>query len=202
VGTFFRYPGPRMPGGILAIALPLRLALGGGSPGDLTVIAAVAGYWPIQEWALHRYLLHLKPLRLPGRRVELEFARRHRAHHGDPGDISLIFLPRYVHLPVPGIPGLFVLALPSLALAMTGIVSLTAAALVYEWTHFVVHTRIRPRGRSAAGLFRHHRLHHFRNERCWFAFTLPGIDAALGTSRPPREVPFSPTCRTLIDESR
>ncbi|CAN0028247.1 unnamed protein product [Laminaria digitata] len=53
--------------------------------------------------------------------------------------------------------------------------------LVYEWVHFIVHTRVVPRSRFGKELKRHHTLHHLKDETCWLAFTVPAIDGLLGT---------------------
>ena len=40
--------------------------------------------YPFGEWAIHVYLLHAKPFRLRGRRVELPTVEAHREHHERP----------------------------------------------------------------------------------------------------------------------
>ncbi|CAN0224850.1 unnamed protein product [Ectocarpus fasciculatus] len=53
--------------------------------------------------------------------------------------------------------------------------------LVYEWVHFIVHTRVVPRSQLGKDLKRHHTLHHLKDETCWLAFTAPPIDTLFGT---------------------
>ena len=43
---------------------------------------------PFVEWVIHKYLLHLKPLSIAGRRVELYGSIQHRRHHRSPSDLD------------------------------------------------------------------------------------------------------------------
>ena len=40
-------------------------------------------------------------------------------------------------------------------------------AFAYEWIHYLTHTAYRPRGALYRGMWRYHRLHHFKNENYW-----------------------------------
>ena len=69
--------------------------------------------------------------------------------------------------------------------------------LAYEWTHFLIHSKYRPRRAYYRLLWRHHRNHHFRNEHYWFGVTTDLGDRLLRT-RPERDaVGVSPTARDL-----
>ena len=59
----------------------------------------------------------------------------------------------------------------------------------YEWVHFIVHTRVQPRSRFAQEVFLNHRLHHFRNARYWYSFSLPWVDRYYGTGPDASSVP-------------
>jgi sterol desaturase/sphingolipid hydroxylase (fatty acid hydroxylase superfamily) len=76
---------------------------------------------------------------------------------------------------------------------------LAAAGLLhYEFVHLMVHTRYRPHTRYYRGLARHHRLHHFRNERYWLGVTSNSGDRLMRTLPADRgDVPLSDTARTL-----
>ena len=50
--------------------------------------------YPFGEWAIHVYLLHLRPFGSAGRRVDLATAQAHREHHEAPNDLGLILLAR------------------------------------------------------------------------------------------------------------
>ena len=69
--------------------------------------------------------------------------------------------------------------------------------LLYEWTHFLIHTSHRPRSRYYRSIWRNHRLHHFKNEHYWHGITNTLSDRVLGTHRDARAVERSRTVRTL-----
>ena len=81
--------------------------------------------------------------------------------------------------------------------AVTGLLTGYVLVALYEWTHFLIHTAHRPRSRYYRSIWRNHRLHHFKNEHYWHGITNTVSDRVLGTLRDQREVPRSPTARTL-----
>ena len=193
-----RHASPRLILLFVLAAGALRSSLGAWQWWDLGLIMAGAAVWPFLEWFLHKYVLHVRPRKLLGRTVDPEFARRHRAHHREPWRPELIVLPPYVHLSFG--PVLLAAAwwlVPNSAMALSALVGYGLAALNYEWTHFMVHTRIQPGNRYYQGLFRAHRMHHFRNENYWYGFTLTSVDRLLGTGPDPDATPRSPHCRDL-----
>jgi hypothetical protein len=177
-------------------AAGIRLYLGAWGWHDLALALTVAAFWPLQEWLLHRAVLHQPPLRIGSRRWEPPHVRRHRLHHLEPWRLDLTVLPLYVHSLAPVVVVVAWAVLPP-PLAATAVAVYFAMALQYEWIHFLVHTRYRPRGRVYRSLWRNHRLHHFKNEGYWFGFTVVTVDALFGTAPDPRDVPTSPTARTL-----
>jgi sterol desaturase/sphingolipid hydroxylase (fatty acid hydroxylase superfamily) len=194
--------------GIVTLAA-IRALVGDPSWRDAVAFAAMLTIYPFGEWAIHVYLLHLKPFRLRGRRVELATAKAHREHHEAPNDLGLILLAPIeaaglLLLAVPftvAIGGLIVAPIPGAEpwpALITG--GLTAYVLVflYEWTHFLIHTAYRPRSRYYKAVWRNHRLHHFKNEHYWHAITNPVSDRVLGTNPDQRDVPRSRTARTLV----
>ncbi|WP_052367724.1 sterol desaturase family protein [Algiphilus aromaticivorans] len=198
IGALARYPSPRLIAGFIAIAIGLRASLGGWQTADALMLLLGVTVWPFLEWFLHKHLLHVKPWEIFGRRVDPDFARRHRAHHREPWRPELIVLPPYVHFTFgPLLLALGWWAAPDPALAMSALVGYGFAALNYEWTHFMVHTRIQPQNRYYQGLFRAHRMHHFRNEKYWYGFTLTSVDRMLGTGPDPDVTPRSEHCRDL-----
>ncbi len=201
---FFRAASPRLILVYLCLTAGLRLWRGGLSGWDGALVGAIAVYWPLQEWFLHRYVLHLKPRRVAGITVDMLFARKHRDHHQRPWFLPDVFLPIQVLLSVILLnTALFLLVMPTLELALTGMAGMAAAALAYEWTHYLTHTPYRPRSRFYAQICLGHRRHHFKNERLWFAFTMPWVDRMLGTGPDHRTVETSATCRTLgVDPER
>jgi hypothetical protein len=188
---------PRILVAALAVAVGARLALGAWSAWDLVVVAAIGALWPLQEWGIHVFILHAEPGRGIAR-LDPRTPRLHRAHHLDPWQPDLIFIPRHTFLfTLPLLVGIYGLLLPTWALALTGIATHLALALHYEWVHLLVHTRYRPRTALYRRLWRNHRLHHFKNEKLWFGVTMLGGDRLLRTGPDPGAVATSPTCRTL-----
>ncbi len=175
---------------------------------DAVAAAALLVIYPFGEWAIHVYLLHLKPFAFRGKRVELATARAHREHHEEPNDLFMILLApsealALMFLAVPLTPALagLVIALaggtvPYGAL-LTGVLTGQALVGIYEWTHFLIHTAYRPRSRYYRSIWRNHRLHHFKNEHYWHGITNTLADSALGTMKDQRDVRRSSTARTL-----
>jgi sterol desaturase/sphingolipid hydroxylase (fatty acid hydroxylase superfamily) len=97
--------------------------------------------------------------------------------------------------------GLWWLLMPAPGLALTAMISFGAAALHYEWVHYMTHTSVAPRSGWFRRVRRNHRYHHFKSERYWYGFTLPLVDTLLGTNPKPAGIETSATARTLgVDE--
>jgi hypothetical protein len=196
--VFLRFGSPRLLLALLAGSLAVRLALGGVTPWDLVPVAVLVLVWPIEEWLIHVFVLHAKPLRVLGRTFDLELPRKHREHHRDPWRLDLIFIPMGSFLySLPLLVLLWFAVTPNAALAWTGIAAHLALALHYEWVHFLVHTRVVPRTRLYGRLWKNHRRHHFKNEHYWFGVTMLSGDRLLRTGPAHEVVPTSPTARTL-----
>jgi len=182
-------------------ALALRLVLGDFTYWDAVALVAMIAVYPFGEWAIHVYLLHAKPFRFRGRRVELPSSAAHREHHERPNYRGLIQLApleaaALLLLAVPAVLAIFSLVLPLPALvtaAFTGYVLIG----VYEWTHFLIHTAYRPRSATYKAIWRNHRLHHFKNEHYWHGITNTVADHVLHTAPDQKDVPRSRTARTL-----
>jgi len=185
----------------IVLALAGRAVLGDVTWRDLVAAAFLLVVYPFGEWAIHVHLLHLKPFRMRGRRVELATARSHRMHHENPTRLDLInfAVPEALAIlllavPVAAVPILLILgAGPFVAALLTGYV----LVLVYEWTHFLIHTAVRPRSRYYRSIWRTHRLHHFKNEHYWHGITSTVADRVIGTYPDQADVPKSRTARTL-----
>jgi hypothetical protein len=209
--AFWRQPSPPYLFGAVALALGSRIIQASWSWRDLVMVAGLIAVTPFVEWAIHVYLLHSPPLKLFGRRVEMLTAREHRAHHEAPGVLDGVLLPVYgvlVFLPMIALivwamsfPIALVLDGPRLAYATTGVVASFAILAAYEWSHFLIHTPYRPKRRYFKAIWRNHRLHHFKNERYWFGVTSTVGDRVIGTLPNQREVPRSPTARSLHGEA-
>ncbi len=200
---FTRHGSPRLLLAHLVVLTVARVFLGPPALADLLIAGAVVVGWPLLEWTMHVHLLHLRPRRVWGWTIDPAMARVHRAHHRQPWHLPRVFLP--VRMLVPLIP-LFALAwwwvAPDLPRAVTGAWTLGLTTLVYEWIHYLTHTTYRPRSSYYRAIWRGHRLHHFKNERYWHAFTVPLVDTLLGTNPDPATVASSPTCRDLDADPR
>jgi hypothetical protein len=199
---FLAHPSPRILLVLVTFAVAVRLSLGGFAPRDLLTLAIVAAYWPIQEWLIHVFVLHYRPVKIAGRTLDFPVPRKHRAHHRDPWDAALIFIPLHSYVyTVPILFGAWLLFAPTTALAFTGLSVHLLLTLHYEWVHYLVHTRVVPKRALYKRLWRNHRLHHFKNEHYWYGVTMLTGDHVLRTAPDRDAVPSSPTARDLLGET-
>lgn len=195
---FAKQTTPRIIFPVLVVALASRLAIGKWSAGDLWIVAGLIAIQPFTEWMIHVFILHWKPKRLFGKTIDPLVARKHREHHADPKRTEWIFVP----LPVlakamPGGAIVALLAFPTFALSITAITASTAMLGVYEWTHYLIHSRYKPKTALYRYIWKAHRLHHFKNENYWFGVTNPVGDHVLRTFPAKEDVETSPTAKTL-----
>lgn len=189
---------PRIMAPLLALALGIRVALGNLGLADLIVVAAFIAAEPFVEWMIHVFILHWKPKTLFGRKFDPLVSRKHRSHHADPKRVEWIFVPLPVLAKaIPVTAAIYLLAFPTLELAFTAMATGLAILLVYEWTHYLIHSRYRPKSRLYRYIYKTHRLHHFKNEQYWFGVTMHMADHVLGTFPAKDDVETSPNCKTL-----
>jgi hypothetical protein len=200
---------PKIMAGVFAAELAARALLGPLSWRDALAIAILVAAYPFGEWAIHIHLLHLKPFRFRGRRVELATAKAHRQHHEAPNRLDMVSLDAVeiallllVAVPVVlGVGALGTWALsgdaPGAGPFVTGMLTGTVLVAIYEWTHFLIHTSYRPRSRLYRAIWRGHRLHHFKNEHYWHGITTTIADRVFHTAPDQRDVPRSRTARSL-----
>ncbi len=199
--SFFRHFSPLVLGAVMVISWVARLIIGDWTWWDALVAGLIVAVWPLQEWMLHVHVLHFRPRTILGRHVDLFAAKKHRTHHRNPHNLDILFIPSRVIVGGSVLfPLLFILLLPSLPLALTAIAVYFSFALNYEWSHFLIHTAYRPRGRRFRKIWQHHRQHHFRNENYWFGVSMTLGDRILGTNPARQDVPLSRTCYTLGEE--
>jgi hypothetical protein len=196
--VFWRHASPWILATALAAAIGARLLAGGFTPWDLVPVAVVLGYWPFNEWLTHVLILHFKPFTLGNRTIDFRVPQSHRAHHRDPWDLDILFIPIHSFTySLPLLVGLCFALAPTAPLALTALVAYLTLTLHYEWVHFLAHTRYAPRTAYYRRVLRNHRLHHFKNERYWFGVSMRGADLVLGTAPSPEDVATSTTSRTL-----
>lgn len=155
--------------------------------------------FPFVEWLIHVCVLHWRPRRVGPVTIDPLLSRKHRAHHVDPRDVPLVFIPWQVHLwLIPTVAAVGLLAFPRVGLGLTYLVVVGLLGLGYEWTHYLIHSDYRPRSRLYRAVWRNHRLHHYKNEHYWFTVTSAGTaDRVLGTYPNGENVNASPTVRDL-----
>ena len=201
--VFVGHASPRLLLGAFAVAATARVWLGGFSLLDLVPIAVIAVIWPLQEWLIHVFILHAKPKQIGRFTFDGRVPRKHRAHHGDPWNYDLLFIPFHsFSYALPLLAALCWALTPDPRLALTALAAYLLLAIHYEAIHFLIHTRVAPRGAYYRNLWRNHRLHHFKNEQHWFGVTRLEADRLLGTGPVPTSVPISATARTLGIEAR
>jgi sterol desaturase/sphingolipid hydroxylase (fatty acid hydroxylase superfamily) len=192
-----------MIGSFLIGAAIARAVVGGGTWWEALIPVALVALFPVIEWVIHVAILHWRPRSLGPVRVDSLLAREHRAHHADPRDLPLVFIPwRALVWLLPAYVGVAVFAMPTTSSAFSLLVSVYALSLGYEWTHYLIHSDYRPRSRAYRAVWRNHRLHHYKNEHYWFTVTSAGTaDRLFGTYPDPAGVQRSPTARSLPGSS-
>jgi hypothetical protein len=196
---FWRHPSPWMILVTLVGATVARVVVGDWRTADLLAPLVYVALFPLTEWLVHVFVLHWRPRRIGRVTVDHLLASKHRAHHRDPRDIPLVFIPWQALLVVIGVTLAAALWLaPTAGSGLTFVMTVAAMGLVYEWTHYLVHTDYKPRSRLYKAVWRHHRLHHFKNEHYWLTVTTAHTaDRLLGTDPDPATVETSPTAKRL-----
>ena len=180
-----------------AAAVVGLVLVGQWSWGQVVVVAGVLALQPFTEWVIHVYVLHAKPVTVFGQTYDNHQARRHRAHHADPRNLDILFIPMRGHLAGFVVVAGFCLTLPDAGVRLAFILIAALSSLGYEWVHFLVHTDYKPRTAAYRRLWTGHRLHHFRNENYWFGVSRRFGDTVLRTNPAKEDVERSETCLTL-----
>ncbi|WP_207842341.1 sterol desaturase family protein [Williamsia soli] len=196
---FVRHPTPWMIVTFLAASAAARVTVGDWVWTDILVPVAMILSFPVAEWLIHVFILHWRPRVLGRITVDSLLSRKHREHHSDPRNIPLIFIPWQVLcgvLPLALVLGLF--AFGRVGLGLTFMVTLGVLGMIYEWTHYLIHTDYKPKSKLYKATWRHHRFHHYKNEHYWFTVTTSGTaDRVLRTNPDPESVEKSPTAKNL-----
>jgi hypothetical protein len=146
---------------------------------DVIVFVGSIVFWWFQEHFLHGKLLHSK-FDWYGKRIHKDHHKKPYFHISvDPVGLMLGWLAT-AHL-------IFRLIFP-VPIAISATLGYAGAGLFYEWSHFIVHTKVKPRSRFWKQMRDNHIRHHCVDENYWLAFSLPAIDDIFGTNLPIREV--------------
>jgi len=199
---FWRHPSPWLLAVALVSALTARVLVDDWGVGDALLPFAMLGLFPFLEWVIHVFILHWRPRQLAGVTIDSQLARKHREHHVEPRDVALVFIPfQSLVVVVIAVVALAFWAFPRTGMALTFLVVLLSLGLVYEWTHYLIHSDYKPKNALYRAVWRDHRLHHYKNEKYWFGVTTSGTsDRVLGTYPDPATVPTSPTAKNLHAE--
>ena len=195
--VFFAQRSPQVITAVLVLSIAGRVVVGRWTWWDLLAPGILLAVQPFTEWNIHVFLLHFKPVTWRNRRLDPLVARKHRAHHADPKDLGLVFIPLPALFPLIGALALGFLAPLPLSRGLSALVGAYAMLFTYEWTHYLIHSPYRPRHALYRYVWRAHRNHHFRNEHYWFGVTVHLADHVLGTFPEKTAVEVSPTARTL-----
>ena len=201
---FVRHPSPWIIAAFLLASVVGRGAVslsgeGGGAWWELLLPLGLVALFPVIEWVVHVVILHWRPRSVGPVTIDSLLAREHRAHHADPRDLPLVFIPwRALVWLLPAYVAVAFLATPTTSSALTLLVSVYGIMAGYEWTHYLVHSDYRPRSAAYRSVWRNHRLHHYKNEHYWFTVTSAGTaDRLFGTYPDPATVQKSPTATNL-----
>jgi Fatty acid hydroxylase superfamily len=204
---FIDHFSPRAVLAVFAVALAARILVGQWSWREALLPLGVLTAQPFVEWVIHKYLLHLPPFKLFGRRIELYGSIQHRNHHGSPSNLDRVLLKpvevvsfvAQIAITVPLVIWGVVAAFggPLLQLSLSAVALSYLGLFRYEWSHFLIHTPYVPKTRWYRGIWRNHRLHHFKHEGYWMGVSSNLGDRVLGTNPDQRTVLKSPTARTL-----
>jgi hypothetical protein len=197
---FWKHPSPWMIGAVFIAALAARVVVGDWRVTDALVPLVMIALFPFFEWLVHVFILHWRPKHLGQLTIDPLLSREHRAHHMDPRNIPLIFIPwkSLAFWVLPLAVAVALLAFPRLGLGLTYLVYIAALGLGYEWTHYLIHSDYKPKTRVYRAIWRNHRNHHYKNEHYWFTVTSSGTaDRVLGTYPDLATVATSPTAKNL-----
>jgi hypothetical protein len=199
VREFWKHGSPWMIGAMFVVALTARIIVGDWQLTDVLMPLVMIALFPFFEWMIHVFILHWRPKHLGRLIIDPLLAREHRAHHMDPRNIPLVFIPAKALLWVlPITVAVALLAFPRLGMGLTYLVFISAFGLGYEWCHYLIHSDYKPETPVYRAIWRNHRQHHYKNEHYWFTVTSSGTaDRVLGTYPDQAIVATSPTAKNL-----
>ena len=159
--------------------LPIPLSLS-----ECAIFLSMIVFWAVQEYILHRVVLHSKFNHI-GKEI-------HKGHHEknyfhisiDPPALLLGWL-LVAHLIIKSICPWHICLSATIGYALSG--------LFYEWSHYIVHTKVRPpRNRWVRSFFlrvrSNHMRHHLLDDHYWFSFSVAQMDDLFGTNPSVQEI--------------
>lgn len=170
---------PRVFAGTWGLLLPLIVWVGWGSAAPLTGLGLMAGgllFWTLFEYAMHRYLFHLK--------VDQPVAKWlvfliHGNHHDNPGDPLRDLMPLSVSLTVSALMWTSCVLLVG-AQGTWVFLGWVAGYVFYDSVHYACH-HSEMRSKFGSALKRHHMRHHHVDDTGNYAITAIFWDRVLGS---------------------
>lgn len=181
LNRFFLGPnkGPIGVVGMLFFMTAWRLSLSPLTPLDAALFGGMALFWCIQEHVIHDKLLHSQ-FAWMGRDI-------HEAHHEKPY-FNISIDPAWLMIAWLSVAhALFRFLLP-LSSSLSATLGYASFGLLYEWAHYIVHTRVKPPNAFWKRVRDNHIKHHLVDDRYWLSFTLPMVDDLFGTNPSVHEV--------------
>jgi sterol desaturase/sphingolipid hydroxylase (fatty acid hydroxylase superfamily) len=196
---FWKHPSPWMIAATIVAAVVWRIQQANWQLSDLLPPLFLVALFPVLEWAIHVFILHWRPRKVFGIKIDSELARDHRRHHTDPRDIPLVFIPwRSLIAVIASDFAIGIFAFPRLGQGLTFLFTVGVTGLIYEWSHYLIHSEYKPKTAVYKAVWRNHRLHHYKNEHYWFTVTSSSTaDRLFGTYPDPAEVKASATAKNL-----
>jgi Fatty acid hydroxylase superfamily len=179
-----QYHGPRLIVLFVSILFYLRIELGfpmsttSSGLEEIGVAVAAVVFWWFQEHVMHQHLLH-STVNWMGKDIHVQHHNQPYHHISiDPAPIMISWL-TLVHVILRYGFG----TVWPLSFVYTATIAYGMAGLFYEWTHFIVHTKIRFSPHSFwTKVKNHHARHHLVNHDNYFAFSVTHIDDIFGTN--------------------
>ena len=178
------FAGPRL---IVAVWLPLIVLATVHGAGHASAAAAIptAGValfgWTLFEYAMHRFIFHLRPKSKAGKWLMFLL---HGCHHADPQDPRRNVMTPALTLLVGGLFLAAFLAVAGSALGAIAFAGFMTGYLAYDLIHYACHQMDVAWMR---GIKRRHLAHHFAGQEANFAVTFPFWDRLFGTPLRKRE---------------
>lgn len=167
-------------GVIWGMFLPFLVWMGWGTvsvAAAFSLVVAGLWLWTLFEYAMHRFLFHL---RLKWKPLQAFTFIMHGNHHASPNDRLRNMMPPIVSVPIAA-------AVWYACVSMVGpggdwlFLGFISGYVVYDFTHFACH-QWPMRGRMARAIKQHHMRHHHISEHGNYAITTPLWDRLFGTA--------------------
>jgi len=140
---------------------------------DLAAFGGMALFWCFQEHIIHEKLLHSEQDWM-GKEI-------HHNHHLKPY-FNISIDPAWLMIAWLATAHVVFRLLFPLPLALSATLGYASAGLFYEWSHYIVHTRVKPPNAFWKRVRDNHIRHHLVDDRYWLSFTLPIVDDIFGTN--------------------